>query len=324
MSDLEDAVTMLGKVYEEPAVRIEPVRTVIERRNGRMEEVERAAFVKISTAFKPEMKNIDEIALKVWLYIALSVNRNSGKANPGLRTIAENCGFAVNTVRAAVDRLENKYNLLIVYRNEKKYNIYEPASYVSANKTVSPDNTDFSKTVSANGESVSANGESVSVKDESVSPKVTLNQRNQSNQKCTDEEIIRNANLTVDAILEKELKAQSSWVGREAMPEILRDLADEFVRATNIKPAKKELAWWLGEFQDWLTIGVRPVDVKSGVEYAREHDFDIFQPASLTKTLRMLIAKRKSAPTEPVYKDYTNSPVDSSKYVPAPPRPAYQ
>jgi DnaD/phage-associated family protein len=164
---IKDALEMSGSGYE-TAVEIESPRTVIQRRNGRNHEIERAAFVKISTAFKPEMKDIDEIALKVWLYIALSVNRNSGKAHPGLRTIAEECKFAVNTVRAAIDRLENKYFLLTVHRNEKTYNIYEPVEFVSVKKeTVSADDTDNTQTVSA--------------KRETVSPRMILNQSNQKN-----------------------------------------------------------------------------------------------------------------------------------------------
>jgi len=168
-----DAVEMLGKGYDHPAVEIEAPRQVIERRNGRMQEIERAAFVKISTAFKPEMRDIDEIALKIWLYIALSVNRHSGKAHPGLRTIAQECNFAVNTVRAALERLENKYALLVVHRGEKKYNIYEPVEFVSARReTVSADDTD--------GETVSDERETVSAKTQTVSPRMILNQINQS------------------------------------------------------------------------------------------------------------------------------------------------
>ncbi|MEI7846358.1 MAG: hypothetical protein WCK35_11195, partial [Chloroflexota bacterium] len=187
MSEIDDANEMIGKGYDQqPALEIESARTVIERRNGRMQEVERAAFVKISTAFKPEMKDIDEVALKVWLFIALSVNRNSGKANPGLRTIAEDCSFAVNTVRGAIERLETKYNLLIVHRNEKRYNIYEPVAFVSANKSVSVADTDAIETVSADdtdkSETVSAGSQTVSIKSQTVSARVIHNQSNQINQ----------------------------------------------------------------------------------------------------------------------------------------------
>jgi hypothetical protein len=169
---LTDALEMIG--MNEPAIEIERSRTVVTRRNGKLTEEVRPAFVKISTAFKGEMKKLDPIALKVWLYIALSVNRNSGKANPGLRTIAEDCDLAINTVRAALERLEEA-QLLTVDRQSRKYNIYEPVDYVSANRaapTVSSTDTD--------AQTVSISGETVSISGETVSPRMILNQRNQN------------------------------------------------------------------------------------------------------------------------------------------------
>ncbi len=187
-----------------PAVIIEPPRIVIERHDGKMVETERDAFVKISTRFKAEMSRIDPVALKVWLYIALSVDRTSGRANPGLRTIARDCGLAVNTVRSAIERLENEYHLLVVYRGERRYNIYEPVEFVSARKsqtgdtnnggkTVSNSDTDKSRSVSKfdtdNGQSVSNfdTDESRSVSNfdtdgaQTVSARLILNQINNNN-----------------------------------------------------------------------------------------------------------------------------------------------
>lgn len=140
--EVEGALEMLGKGYEDLAIEIEQPRKVTERRNGKLVETDRPAFVKIFTHFKAEMKEIDADALKVWLFIALSVNRFSGEAHPGLRAISEGVGMAVGTVRDAVERLENKYELLQVHREEGKSNKYYPADYVSANRGgVSPDDT---------------------------------------------------------------------------------------------------------------------------------------------------------------------------------------
>jgi DNA-binding transcriptional regulator YhcF (GntR family) len=171
--EVEDAMEMLGKGYDHPSIEIESPREVVERRNGKLVETERPAFVKIYTNFKSEMKDLDEIALKVWLYVALSVNRCTDEAHPGLRTIADETGFAVNTVRAAIERLETKYNLLEVERGKKKYNRYFPLDYVSAKRseTVSLDDTD--------SETVSTRAEAVSADDTTVSSKMILNQRNQ-------------------------------------------------------------------------------------------------------------------------------------------------
>jgi DnaD/phage-associated family protein len=192
--ETQDAMEMLGKGYEHPSVVIEPPHVTMERRDNAFKEVITPAFVKISTDFKDELATIDEVALKVWLYIALSVNRYSGKANPGLRTIAKGTGFAINTIQAALKRLETTYNLLTVDRESRKYNIYEPLAFVSANRntpslSVSADDTPQvggDESVSNDAESVSVEPESVSVLDESVSARVILNQRNQNNQKEPD------------------------------------------------------------------------------------------------------------------------------------------
>ena len=114
------------------------------------------------------------------------------------------------------------------------------------------------------------------------------------------QKVINNANKTVDAILDNAKKALGSWQGREKMPEPLRDLGDAFVNVTGIKPQKKELAFWMGEFQDWLGMGVKPSDLQEVKAYSTEHGYDIFGPSSMTKTLRMLIAKKATKP-KPIY-----------------------
>lgn len=166
----ENGIEMANTSY--PSIVIEPERTVLERRDGEFKEIVIPAFVKISTAFKKELKDIDPKSLKVWLYIALSVNRNTGKANPGLRTIAKNTGFGVNTVQECLKELETA-GLLRVDRQSRKFNIYEPTQYVSANRLdpVSEPDTD-TQTVSEEAQTVSENPQS-------VSDCQILNQRNQ-------------------------------------------------------------------------------------------------------------------------------------------------
>jgi DnaD/phage-associated family protein len=171
---ITEAMGMMGAGYDHPALEIEQERAVITRRNGKLTEEIRPAFVKISTAFKAEMKDIDPIALKVWLYIALSVNRRTGKAYPGLRKISEDCDLAINTIQSALVRLEG-LQLLTVDRQSKRFNLYEPVDYVSANKadpSVSADDTDT--------QTVSDELQTVSVSSKTVSPRMIHNQSNQS------------------------------------------------------------------------------------------------------------------------------------------------
>lgn len=168
----EEKADYIAREEGEPSLTIEPERVIAERRDGEFREVVVPAFVKVSTAFKSELKIISAPALKVWLYIALSINRATGKANPGLRTIADALGVGVNTVQECLVELEGM-GLLTVDRQSRKFNIYEPLGYVSANRneTVSERDTD-SASVSETPESVSENGESVSASQ-------ILNQRNQ-------------------------------------------------------------------------------------------------------------------------------------------------
>lgn len=130
--DLEDAEAMLGTGYREPSIVIEPERTRIERRNGKLEEVEKAAWVKFSTAFKKELPLIDESALKVFIFLALSIGREDNKARPGTRAIADGTGLSKNTVTSALRRLE-ELGLLQISRLDGQRSTFEPV-LVSANE----------------------------------------------------------------------------------------------------------------------------------------------------------------------------------------------
>jgi hypothetical protein len=157
MTELQaDYVTeALELLNSEPSAEIESPRTVTERRDGKLVEVERTAFIKLYTSFKGELKDLDGDALKVWIYLALSVNRNTKTANPGLRKIAEDTDMAVNTVRAKIEKLDEA-GLLDAQKTDGKSTSYRPADYVSVSKfdTVG---------VSKSGGTVSKNEPTVSV-----------------------------------------------------------------------------------------------------------------------------------------------------------------
>ena len=162
---------------------------VIERRDGQLVEVERSAFVKIYTSFKRELKTLSGDELKVWLYLALSINRYSKAANPGLRKIAEDTGLAVNTVRGIVERLESSH-LLDVERAEGRGNQYRPADYASVSKfdTVPQTVSNSEPTVSNSGGTVSTlRGETAQLEELDItrkdSPSLSLQEKEQANRK---------------------------------------------------------------------------------------------------------------------------------------------
>ena len=175
-ADTDDALEMLGAGYREPSAVISGAHTVKELRGRQLHEVEKAAFVKLSTAFKSELHDISGNALKVWLFIGLSINRNSGMAFPALRTIAKQTNMAVNTVQNCIAELEG-LGLMTVHKGKRRSNLYEPAVYVSANHT----EPNVSKTDTEDA-TVSKNDATVSKNDAIVSARVIHNQINQSNQ----------------------------------------------------------------------------------------------------------------------------------------------
>ena len=117
-----DALEVIGS---QPSVEIEHPRKIVTRkvRGEFFEETTTPAWVKFSTAFKDELSEIDGNALKVWIYIALSVDYK-GEAFPAIQTIAQNIGLSHTTVIQHIKALE-KIGLLAVRRKERRWNIYE-------------------------------------------------------------------------------------------------------------------------------------------------------------------------------------------------------
>jgi hypothetical protein len=120
--ELKDALEMLGTGYEPAAIIEQPTKKLILR--DELGEEWTVAWVKLSTAFKPHIKNLHGSPLAVWLFISLSINRN-GVAFPGIRTIAEQTGYSHQGVLDAITILEDK-GYLKVTRGERKFNIYHP------------------------------------------------------------------------------------------------------------------------------------------------------------------------------------------------------
>ncbi len=158
---IQETIQMPEDGHQAP-LEIHPQSTVIKRRGWEMVEEVVPAFVKISTAFKSELKEIDGSALKIWIYLALSINRNTEEAHPGVRTIAAACDLAQNTVTAAIMKLEGR-GLLTVNRADKKYNIYRIPDFVSANSKSASKNEAVQQTASISGQTASIPGQTASI-----------------------------------------------------------------------------------------------------------------------------------------------------------------
>lgn len=265
---ITDALEMMGTGYA--SIEIEQAKQVIIRRAGRMVSEDRPAFVKVSTAFKQELSVISGDALKVWLFIALSINRNTGKANPGLRTIAESVNLAVNTVQKALKELE-AMELLTVDRDTKRHNIYETPEYVSANKaepTVSNGDTP--------AQSVSNDGQSVSNSGQSVSPSVILNQNNQNKPDLLDAELLYNLKpATIRQAVKEHFRLNVNWetkLARQWMEWAVGEnvTAEQLKAAASLWRTDKAFNWQTptlkGIFEKWPMLNVSIVQSSHSVQ----------------------------------------------------------
>jgi hypothetical protein len=243
---------MMGTGYNHPSVEIEQERTVIQRRAGKLESIDKPAFIKLSTAFKQELPNISGDALKVWIFISLSINRKSGKANPGLRTISAGVKLAINTVQKCLVELEN-LQLLTVDRETARYNIYESPDYVSANR---------SEPIVSNGDTppqtVSNFAQTVSNSENSLHKSTVSVILNQSNQKEPDSFSlslleIDQCNAKVDYILTNN---KETWQGRELIRDNLLQYADWYNSTTGQVMTKRVQKSWWKALQDWQDEGL--------------------------------------------------------------------
>lgn len=181
---ISNAEAMIGW-GEAPAVTIEPPKRTIQRRGKKMVEVEEPAYVKFSTNFKNEIADLDVYALKVFLYIGLSISFETGTAWPGVRKIAAETGMNKSTVIKAIEELETKL-FLKVWRRDGESNIYKPDCYFAIGESV-PRNRTVDEGLS--GENTELSGENVKLsgggrvnhaqQDNKTQPEIDLSIENQ-------------------------------------------------------------------------------------------------------------------------------------------------
>jgi DNA-binding transcriptional regulator YhcF (GntR family) len=212
----------------EPAAIIEQPRSRLVMRDGIGEEWT-VAWVKLSTAFKPHIKEIRGAPLAVWLYVALSVNKQ-GVSFPSIDKMAEDTGYSRNGVMDAIKILEEK-GYMKVRRGEKRYNLYEPEfAAIGKNKEPSDESTQFTGLLSQSNESTFSPDQS------SV---VDSNKRNKIKQ---------------DMPLDWKLGHGEEVTQKDVDVAYLRNLAPKmFEKALGFS---KPLPWWNGKewtaFAEWV------------------------------------------------------------------------
>jgi hypothetical protein len=280
-----DALEMIGSGYDQPTVVIEPPRSYTARRNGEMIEVDEPAWVKFSTDFKKELKTLDEYSLKVFVYIGLSVNFETGEAFPGIRKIAEDTGMGKNTVAKAVENLEN-LKFLTIFRREGASNIYKPVRFISIG-TVPPEGTPLAE-LSLEDDLLSLETDQLSLGQEG-----NLHNKNNKNNKTGD---------LVDAILKYNLS-----------PKAIRDAIATHFRLTPNFETKYNRQWMQWAMENDVT----PEKLKVAAELWRvDKRFNWAMPTlkGIQEHWLELIGNQASAePIPEYYKPYIPEPETANK-----------
>ncbi len=294
-----DALEMIGTGYDPAAVIEQPTRRLV-LREGLGEEWT-VAWVKLSTAFKPHIKELRGAPLAVWLFISLSIN-NKGVAFPGIRTIAEDTGYSHQGVLDAIKTLEEK-GYLTVRRGERKFNIYEP-EFAAIGRTNEPsgtvnllDSTDLSQVFDPDESTFSPN----------ESSPLDLNKSNKSKQEPLTEKEIQQVNQKVDSILDM---ANFKGAKQEArVNAILSYLGETFHKNTETKEWRDFAKYIDGE--KWS----KGRDVKDFVKWLySQKNFDL-QYWPVKKMYENYPAAFVKEVQEPQYKPL---PEDKNVYVPNP------
>lgn len=289
--EIQEAMSLLSG----DSVTIEPARKKVVRHNGKMVEVEEAAYVKFSTRFKEELADMNEYALKVFLYIGLSIGFESGSAHPGVRKIAEETGMAQNTVIKAVRELEEK-GFLTVLRREKSSNVYTPVRYISIGKSASPDEADEKKLPQEDANLPHEN--------ENLPHDSRVNLHNQINKKEQEtssltglsEEDYKQANQKVDMILAMNKKGLGMWKGREFFNDNVLHFADWYFNSTGQVPTAKTKKSWVKAFSEWTDEGLALDDLEEARRTRIAWKKFIADPNELTKDASAIKAQKSIAP----------------------------
>lgn len=293
MEDQAEYITeAMQLLHGEPTLEVEAPRKITERRDGKLIETERAAFVKVYTTFKKELKDLDGGDLKIWLYLALSINRFTKDARPGLRKIAEETGMAVNTVRAGLERLE-LCGLLDIVRADGKTNAYHPSDYVSVSK-----NDTVPETVSKTGETVSKNEGTVSVTRRDFAQLEELESTRNAAPPLSSEEL-QQANAMVDAIIANSGRVDT-WEGREIFAPQTYALVDWYHSVTGQTCPKSKRKDWMRAVTMWQANQLTVDHLQAAYDMDVKWRGVFTSPNQLTEKAIALKAQRQVKPVEMV------------------------
>lgn len=283
---VENALEMIGN---HPTVIIENPRKSVVRKQGKMIEEEEPAWVKFSTGFKKELAELGEYALKVFLYIGLSIGFETGTSHPGYRKIAKDTGMAQNTAIKAVQELEEK-GFLVVQKRDKSSNIYIPTRYISVGKTASPDEAD-EKELPQNSDNLPHENDNLPHDSRVNSAQL----EEQEKPELTQDEI-EQANKKVDMILRLNRKSAFQWKGRDYFKDNLLIYADWYFEKTGQICTKRYSKSWIKAFSEWLESSLDLKHLESARQARLKWKEFIADPNELTKDALAIKAQESLIP----------------------------
>jgi hypothetical protein len=234
---ITDAMEMMGKGYEHPAVVITPPTTefALGDQPGFV-QTKTPAFVKISTAFKKHMINLKGARLAIWLYVALSVNDNC-KAYPSIETIERDTGYSNRAIIDAVKDLEAS-GYLSVKRREGTSHLYTINGFAAIGKAKVTH--ELSSQVNFSPEPVNF---STPTHEES-SHKLDINQNIKPDSKTPKSKIQMPENAPIDWLIAGGVSSEQIATLNQKEAEV-KTATDAFERALNFNP----LPW--GKNSQW-------------------------------------------------------------------------
>lgn len=297
--EVDDAIEMMGKGYEHPAVIITP--PVVEIAMGEEPgfiQTKTPAFVKMSTAFKKHMKKLKGAKLAIWLYIALSIN-DQGTAYPGIEAIMRDTGFSNREVIDSIKEIAG-LGYLTVRRRSGTSSLYRIADFVAIGKDHNP----TSEVTSPVKKTTGVVKKTAPTHDEtSLKPDINQIVKQDCAQPLSKEKIKEITENTERRILDGLRGASVSWSGREKFPEAIRDLLDVFVTVSGIKPVAGQQHDWLKTGSDWLEIGATKPDIAKAFEESKPNEkgfggFACYRPGSLTGAIQKVVGQRRASRVE--------------------------
>lgn len=297
---VSEAVAMLGAGYEPAAVIEQPTKKLV--LTDGLDEVWSVAWVKLSTAFKPHIKQLHGSPLAVWLFISLSINKD-GIAFPGIRTIAAQTGYSHQGVIDAIKILEEK-GYLKVRRGERKFNLYEP-EFAAIGRANEPKPSVKLVDSSAHESSFTPDESTFSPNESSG---LDLNKKNKKEQEpIFSEKDKKDMDTKFNYILEHSKTVLTSsgktWRGRELLPENYISFGDWWHSKTGLhmygpKGKAKIDSGWMKAFKDWYENDIDfPALEKAFAEASWRTITTPAQITELAKAEMALRTQKKETPT---------------------------